>query len=168
MKGEHNMQKEIFSQKVKLIMDNMKELLHQVGPIPPTSFIICENALFLLPNEFNNWPENEAYYNAMKKTLKEFNAIGIAYIADMGLEDDDSHLPLAQAPNRGAALLFTASMPSYCLHVTLPYSRIGDRIVFGHRIIWESEDGQGTAYTKSFVDVWDDDLNFHESKLSRN
>ena len=142
--------------------------MHQVGPISPTSFIICENALFLLPNEFNNWPENEAYYNAMKKTLKEFNAIGIAYIADMGLEDDASHLPLAQAPNRGEALLFTASMPSYCLHVTLPYSRLGDKIVFGHKIIWESEDGQGTAYTKAFVDVWDDDLNFHESKLSRN
>lgn len=162
------MKKEIFTQKVKLIINNMEELLHQVGPISPTSFIICENALFLLPNEFNNWPENEAYYNAMKKTLKEFNAIGIAYIADMGLEDDASHLPLAQAPNRGEALLFTASMPSYCLHVTLPYSRLGDKIVFGHKIIWESEDGQGTAYTKAFVDVWDDDLNFHESKLSRN
>lgn len=162
------MKKEIFTQKVKLIINNMEELLHQVGPISPISFIICENALFLLPNEFNNWPENEAYYNAMKKTLKEFNAIGIAYIADMGLEDDASHLPLAQAPNRGEALLFTASMPSYCLHVTLPYSRLGDKIVFGHKIIWESEDGQGTAYTKAFVDVWDDDLNFHESKLSRN
>ena len=162
------MKKEIFTQKVKLLINNMEKLLHQVGPISPISFIICENALFLLPNEFNNWPENEAYYNAMKKTLKEFNAIGIAYIADMGLEDDASHLPLAQAPNRGEALLFTASMPSYCLHVTLPYSRLGDKIVFGHKIIWESEDGQGTAYTKAFVDVWDDDLNFHESKLSRN
>jgi len=160
------MKKEIFTEKVELIMEGMKEILKKGEFIIPTSFILCESALVLLPNEFNNWPEKEAYYNGIKKTIKELNAIGIIYITDMSFEGNDSHLPLAQDSNRGEALLLTASMPSYCLHINQPYSRLGDRIVFGDEMIWESEEGQGTAYSKAFVEVWDDDSNFDESKLS--
>jgi hypothetical protein len=162
------MNEEKVREKVKEIMEGIKELLIQDKVVMPSSLILCENAYVLLPDEFNNWPEKRTYYDGIKKAIKEFNAIGIIYITDMSFEGSDSHLPLAHESNIGEALLFTASMPSCCLHIAQPYSRLDDKIVFGHEIIWEPEEGQGTAYTKAFMEVWDDDSNFDESKLPLN
>jgi len=162
------MTKESLTEKAKSIMKYAKEDLKKDGFIIPTSFIFCENKNFVIPGVFNDTDEKEAYYSVVREMIRDLKAVGTIFISDIWLGGKENHLPPAEDPNRGEALLLTGSMPSCCLQILQPYSRLGDRIVFDDEMIWEPEEGQGTAYSKAFVDVWDDNSNFDESKLPLN
>ena len=160
------MTKEILTEKAELIMKRAKKDLKKDGLIIPTSFIFCKNKNFVIPGVFQDTHEKEAYYTFIREMIRDLKAVGTIFISDIWLGGKDNHLPPAEDPNRGEALHLTASMPSCCFHIVQPYSRLGEKIMFGDEMIFESEEVQGTAYSKAFVEVWDDDSKFDESKLS--
>lgn len=167
-RGEHNMTKESLTEKAMSIMRIAKQDLKKDGFLVPATFLLCDNKNFVVPGVFHDTHEKEAYYNVIREMIIELNALGTIFISEIWVGGKDSHLTPAQDPNRREALLLTASMPSCCLQIVQPYSRLGEKILFGDEMMFELEEGQGTAHSKTFVEVWDDDSNFDESKLPLN
>ena len=147
-------------------MKNAKKDLKNYGYITRISFIFCKNKSFFVEGSYRNTNEKIIYFNVIRKMVKEHNAVGIIFVTDSSIKYKDTGLPSEQDKNRSKAVVLTASIPTYCLQIIQTYSENGDKVEFDDEIRWEPKKGQGTAFSKAFVEIWDDHLKHDESKLS--
>jgi hypothetical protein len=160
------MKKKELIKEAKSFMKNAKKDLKNYGYITPISFIFCKNKGLLVEGFYRNTNEKIIHFNAIRKMVKENNAVGIIFVTDSSIINKDTSLPSDQDRNICKAIFLTASIPTYCLQIIQTYSENGDKVEFYDEEMWEPKKGQGTDFSKTFVEIWDDHLKHDESKLS--
>jgi hypothetical protein len=153
-----DMKKKLLIENAKMTMKKEKKYLKRNGFIQSHTVIFRQKTGIVIPFLCRNECEKERYFVEVRKLIKDLSAEEVINISDVWLADSNDLAP-SQHPNRSEGLLLTASMPDYCLQIFQPYSRLGDKIIFGEQITSELSEGDDTPFCKAFVDPWNELFN---------
>jgi hypothetical protein len=172
------MNKELVIHEAKDIMTRTRKQIKKIGFITPSSIVFTEEeGLFkglILPiwvacDELDHKNIKQAHFEFVRRKILELNAVGVIHIGQAWVREGgnvDNKLPPSQDPNRTEALMLIASKPGFSLGIVQPFSRLGERVIFGEESHYEVDGGGQTAGHRCFIDVWDSDEYVDEVKTS--
>jgi hypothetical protein len=156
------------------ILDVKKTELTEYGTIDSMSIVYCKNKSSIMAlvlegsmksEECDQKNEKKAHMELVKQTITKFKAIAVIHIGGAWIREKTSEnkaLSASGNPHRTTALILVASMPEFCFGIAVPYSSLGDKIVFAEETIFKVDESMKDDVYRTLLNVWNSDKNFSE------